>query len=181
MVHLTFLEEFLVLLLVPDNPGLWWMVSDDDLLQEVLTVPSATGNMEFTPFAALTCVHLLQFFNVCDHNVSFPDSPPRVMRNREACLTRLLFQTGEVSIGLSQIRVIFDHCFKRYHWSVRWHSEPPFKGCLPIRQEISNLSKIAVKFHGQTALALQMSLLSLCALLFLQSHLFLICVLTYND
>ena len=46
-IHLIFLEEFLVLLLVPDNPGLRWMVSDAVLSQrKVLTVPSATRNMK---------------------------------------------------------------------------------------------------------------------------------------
>ena len=85
--------------------------------------------------------------------------------------------------------MIFDHCSKQYYWSVKWYYEPPFKWCLPIRQEILNVSQIAVTLHGIrihcpdfTATAPQMSLLSLYALLFLQSHLFLICVvLTYND
>ena len=49
-VRLTLLEEFLVLLLVLDDPGLKWMFSDVDLLQRFLTVPSATGNMNLSPF-----------------------------------------------------------------------------------------------------------------------------------
>ena len=42
----------------------------------------------------------------------------------------------------------FDHCSKRFYWAVTWYSEPPFTGCLPIRQEILNISQIAVAFHG---------------------------------
>ena len=45
-------------------------------------------------------------------------------------------------------RVIFDHCSKRYYWSVICHSEPPFIWFLPIRQEIWNVSQTAVTFHG---------------------------------
>ena len=60
----------------------------------VLTVPSATGNVKLSPFVSVHtpfafepsvvdfwCVHFLQFFYVCDHNVSFPDSP------RAQCIT----------------------------------------------------------------------------------------------
>ena len=57
-IRLTFLQEFLVLLLVPDAPGLRWMFWDAVLLPESLTVPFATGKMKFpllcgvnTPFA----------------------------------------------------------------------------------------------------------------------------------
>ena len=32
-IHLNFLEEFLVLRVIPDGPRIRWMVSDDDLLQ----------------------------------------------------------------------------------------------------------------------------------------------------
>ena len=92
----------------------------------------------------------------------------------------------------SRNRVIFDHCSKRYHWSVKNHSQPPFILGLPIRQEILNVSQISVTLHGicspfvtQTGLQQYRRcpfLLSLCALLFRQSHVFLICVaLTYND
>ena len=87
--------------------------------------------------------------------------------------------------------MIFDHCSKRYHWSVTGHSEAPFVRCLPVRQEIVNVSQIAVTLNKNaptilqsdwTAIAPQTYLLSLCELLFEQSHLFPICVvLTYND
>ena len=49
---------------------------------------------------------------------------------------------------LRRNRVIFDHRTKRYYRSVKGHSEPPFTRCLPIRQEILNVSHIAVTFHG---------------------------------
>ena len=88
-------------------------------------------------------------------------------------------------------RVSFDHCSERYYWSFQGHSDPPFIWCLPIRQEILNVfadgSNIpwnppTIRHPDRTAIAQQMSLLSLCALLFRQSHLFLICVVvTYND
>ena len=45
-------------------------------------------------------------------------------------------------------RVTFNHCSKRYHWSVKGHSETSLIRCLPIRQEILNVSQIAVGFHG---------------------------------
>ena len=36
--------------------------------------------------------------------------------------------------------MIFDHCSKRNYRSVKRHSEPTFIWCLPIRQEILNVS-----------------------------------------
>ena len=43
--------------------------------------------------------------------------------------------------------MIFDHCSKRDNSSVKRHSEPPFIWCFPIRQEILNVSQIAVTLH----------------------------------
>ena len=48
----------------------------------------------------------------------------------------------------TQKQVIFDHCSQRCYWSVKWYSEPRFICCLPIRQEILNVSQIGVAFHG---------------------------------
>ena len=42
--------------------------------------------------------------------------------------------------------VIFDRCSKRDNWAVKWCSEPPIMWCLPIRQEILNVSQISVTF-----------------------------------
>ena len=87
------------------------------------------------------CVHLLQFFNVCDHPPADNASPsntngktfaPKLMQSR------LVFRWN---------RVTFDRCSRRDNWSVEWFSEPPFIGCLSIRQEILNVSQIAVAFH----------------------------------
>ena len=44
-------------------------------------------------------------------------------------------------------RVIFDHSSTWYYWSVKGHSEPSFKQCRPIRQEICDVSQIGVTFH----------------------------------
>ena len=118
---------------------------------------------------------------------------PRAMRNREKYLPRLcskLMQSrlvfrkkrGDIRPLLQTVLLVRQRAFRTaFHiW------------CLPIRQEILNVSLTAVTFHrtrppfvtqtGLHATAPQMSLLSLCALLSRQSHLFLICVvLTYND
>ena len=52
--RLILFDDFFVLLLVPDGPGLRWMFSDAVLLQTVLTVPSAIGKMKFSPFIAVS-------------------------------------------------------------------------------------------------------------------------------
>ena len=44
------------------------------------------------------CVHLLQFFNVCDHNVSFSTFLPHTMHKRGIYLARLLDQIDAVYI-----------------------------------------------------------------------------------
>ena len=87
-----------------------------------------------------------QFFNVCFHNVSFPDSP-------SLCITeKYTWQDFSSKLMQSRLvfrrnRVTFDHCSKRYYWSVKRHSEPPFTWCLPIRQEILNVSQIGIAFQ----------------------------------
>ena len=63
---------------------------------------------------------------VCKWNVSFPathrvwciseEFSGRDLRT-ELMLSRYVFRRD---------RVIFDHCSKRYYWSVTWHSELPF-------------------------------------------------------
>ena len=87
--------------------------------------------------------------------------------------------------------VIFDHCSKRYYVSVKGHPERPFIWCLfPQTRDLecfADSNNIPwnppnIRHPDDTAVAPQMSLLSLCALLLRQSHLFLICVVsTYND
>ena len=73
---------------------------------------------------------------------------------------------------------------------VKGHSEPPLIWCLPIRQEILNVSRIAITFHGiRPPFFVQTWLRQYCRCPFFHSahcfsaiHVFLICVaLTYND
>ena len=65
-------EGLLGLLLGLGDPGLRWMFSEPDLLQRVwlfhLRLRIQSFSMDFR------CVHLFHFLNVCDQNVSFPDS-----------------------------------------------------------------------------------------------------------
>ena len=58
-----------------------------------------------------------------------------------------LMQSRQV---FSRNMVIFYHCSKWDNRAIEWYSEPPFTGCLPIRQEILNVSQIAAAFHGMS-------------------------------
>ena len=92
---------------------------------------------------------------------------------------------------LRRDKVIFDHCSKGYYWTVKGHSEPPFMWCLPIRQEILNVSQIAITLYGirptifiQTRLQQhrRRTFLYSAHCSFCKSHVFLIWVaLTYSD
>ena len=63
--------------------------------------------------------------------VSFPDSPCVQDVTTGIYLARLLDQIDVISMSVfRRDRVIFDHCSKRYHWSVKGHSESPFMWCL---------------------------------------------------
>ena len=79
--------------------------------------------------------------------LSFPDS------SRVFCVTEkktwqdFCSKLMQSRLVFCRNRVIFDHCSKRYYWSVKKHSEP-FIWCLPIRQEILNVSQIVATFHG---------------------------------
>ena len=194
-VRLTLLEDYLVLLLCLGCPELRWMFSDPDLLQRMwifnfswaLTLPlhwAFWRGFQSRPSALiLQCLRLVCLLSRFS---------PRVTRIQGIFLARLLDQIDVISIGLFA--------------EVEWHStiapngitgplngipEPPLIWCLPIRQEILNVSQIAVTFHGIRPLfslpdliaTIQQTYLPwLCALLSQQSHLFPICVaLTYND
>ena len=138
------------------------------------------------------CVHLLQFFNVCDHNVSFPDSL-RVQRITEKYTWQdFCSKLMQSWLVLRRNKVIFDHCSKRYYWSVEngipnrlsfgvFPSETRDLECFANSSSIPS-NPPTIRYPDWTAIAPQMSLLSLCAMLFQQTHLFLICVaLTCND
>ena len=94
------------------------------------------------------CVHLLQFFNVCNCHVSFPDFNPRIRHTRRIFLTRLSDQTDVIAKDLSQkqcdIRPLLQTVFL-----VRWMAfRTAFRLVFPTGQEIMDVSRIAVTFHG---------------------------------
>ena len=90
----------------------------------VLTVPSATGNTAFwrgfqmRPSAPTLQCLLLECL--------LSRFAPRLMHIHGMYLARLLDHIDLISIVFGRNRVIFDHCSKRYYWSVKGHSEPPF-------------------------------------------------------
>ena len=72
-----------------------------------------------------------------------------IMHNREMYLVRLLYsKLMQSRLIFRRNRVIFDQCSKRYYWSVKGHSEPPFVRCFPIRKFVLNISPMAARFHG---------------------------------
>ena len=137
--RLILLEDLPALLLVQGCPVSWWMFSEPDLLQ---TVSLFHVSVDFR------CVHLFQILNVCDQNVSSPDSPR--IQDRTAEYSRWNFLTELVKSWqvFGRYRVIFYHRTKWNYWSFEWFAESPFVRCLPIKQEILNVSKIAVALHG---------------------------------
>ena len=78
------LKNFLFLRLVPVGAGLRWMFAD------------AVLGVEFR------CVHLLQFFNVCDQNVYSPDSLRELFTAEKNTWQAFLCRTDAVATGLSQ-------------------------------------------------------------------------------
>ena len=136
------------------------------------------------------CVHLFKFLSVRDEDALFPYSPLVQRTSKEYAWQDFWTELMQSRQVFGRNVVIFDRRSKRNNWAIEWYSEPPFKRCLPIRQEILNVSQIAVALHGVRPLFFiqtwlqqnRMSLPSPCALLSRQSNLFLICaVLTYID
>ena len=92
---------------------------------------------------------------------------------------------------LRNYRVILNQWTKWNNRSFEWLLKTSLVWSLPIRQEILNVSSarynipwnLSTNFHPDLiSTILQTYLFSLCALLFQQSHLFPICVVsTYND
>ena len=125
---------------------------------ETLNVPSATGNKKIATIhrrchflciepsgVEFWCVHLLQFFNVCDHIVSFPDSRRiQYITEEYACQdtwAELMQSRYVLSQRQGNIRPLHQTVSL-----VRWRA---FRTAfhmvsLPIRQEILNVSQIAV-------------------------------------
>ena len=112
---------------------------------EIFTVPSATGNLKLSPcfhrrwhFLCIEPsgvdfrrVHLLQFLNVCDHNVSFPDSSRIQYITEEFSWQDFWTKLMWSRYVFRRNRMMFDHCTKRSYWSSKWHSEPPFIWSFP--------------------------------------------------
>ena len=108
LIHLTFLEEFPVLLLVPDAPWLRWMFSERCSHQKIFTVPSATRNMKFPLLCGVNTSFALTLRAwSSDASISSNSSMsatimspfqihPRTVHNREIYLARLLLQTDAV-------------------------------------------------------------------------------------
>ena len=127
---------------------------------QILTVPSATGNMKFpllcgvnTSFAFSLRAWSSDASISSNSSMSATMMSPFQIPHRVQYITEgFTWQDIWTKLTYSRLvfrrnRVTFDHCSKRYCWSVEWHSEPPFMWCLPIRQEILNVSHMAVTFH----------------------------------
>ena len=145
------LEEYLVLILCLGCPGLRWMFSDPDLLQNFWRIHLRLGTRRFHLSLALTLPVHWAFGRGVQTRPSF--AIPQCLR--PICLQpRKIF--GKTFLpnwcsrdrSFAHNRVMFDHCSKRYNWSAVVFSEPPFIGCLPVGQKILNISQIAATFHG---------------------------------
>ena len=91
------------------------------------------------------CVHLFQFFSVCDQYVSFPDSSRVQSVAKEQTwqdFRTTLMQSRQV---FGRNRVMLYHRSKWNYWSFVWFSESPLAKCLPISQEILSVSQIAFR------------------------------------
>ena len=78
----------------------------------------------------------------------FSRFPPRATHSQGKYLVRLSCRTDAVAQVFSRNRVIFIHCSKKYYWPFEWFSKSSLIRCLPIRQEILNISQIVAAFHG---------------------------------
>ena len=108
---------------------------------KILTVPSLGKWVEFW------CVHLLQFFNVCDHNAPFPAPFRRQHTLKEFTWQNFCSKLMQSWLVFRRITVTFDHCSRRYSWPVKTHSERPFIFCFPTSWEILNVGQKAITFH----------------------------------
>ena len=74
--------------------------------------------------------------------------PPRATHIQGITWQDFWTELKQSRLVLSRNRVIFYHRSKRNNRTIKWYSEPPSTGRLPIRQEILNVSQIGVTFHG---------------------------------
>ena len=183
--RLTLLEDYLVLLLCLGYPGLRWMFSDLDLLQEFWLFHLRLGIRIFHLSLASTLPFALSLRAwSSDASISSISSMSATVMSPFQILSRIQDITEECTwqdfwTKLMQSRlvfrrngVIFDDCSKKYTWSVKGFSEPPFIRCLPIRQKIlqyfadsSSIPWNPPTIHCPDLIATipQMSILSLCA------------------
>ena len=170
----------------------------------IFSVPFATGKMKFPLLSGVNtslcvepsgvefrCVHLLHFFNVCDHKCLLSRFSSHIIHSREIYLVRLLLQSDAVATGLSKkqddvrpllqtVLLVRSKAFRTALLKVFSHQKvyPEYFA------ESNNIlwNPPTTGYPDRTAIAPQMCPLLLCELLLQQSHLFLICVvLKYND
>ena len=129
-------------------------------LPDNFTVPSANGNIEcsllcgvITAFAFTLrawisdASKIFQLLNVCNHNISFPNSPCDQYISEEYSRYNFLTELVEPGLVSRRNRMIFN-CTKRHYWSFEWFSESPFVKCFPIWQEVLQNSQVSVTFRG---------------------------------
>ena len=129
------------------------------------------------------CVHRLQLLKVCDQYVTLPNSPPPPLKSASEEQSRNTFFPNWW---------IRDCSFAVIGWCstnepsgtigfFEWLPKTSFKWCLPIRQEICDVSQIGVVCPPTLIATLQQRCLPLlCALLFQQFHQSPICVAWTN-
>ena len=130
------------------------------------------------------CVHLLQLFNVCDHNVSFPDSH-RVQRISKLYFLGKTFGPNWCSpdwsfaeIGIRpMLQMVLLVCQRAFRTAFNMVSSHQTRD-LECFADSSNTpwNPPTIHYPDLISTILQKYLLSLCALLSQQSHLFPICV-----
>ena len=108
-----------------------WVGSRNSLsLPDNFAAPSATGNIYIyiyiyilisllwyeyffridSPRINLWCVHLFQFFDIRNHNVSIPKFTPQSAHTQERFLAKLSCQIDEAWLVSCRNRIIFNHC-----------------------------------------------------------------------
>ena len=155
--RLTLLQEFFVLLLCLGCPRLRVMFSDPDLLQKFWLFHLRHGKWNFHLPSALTLPLHWTFGRGFQKRPSRPILQcPRPLRLLSWILSAdntyprkipgKTFGPNWCSLGwvFRRNRVKFDHCSKRDQMRF---PEPPFMWCLSIRQEVLNVSQIAITFH----------------------------------
>ena len=149
-VRLILPEEFLVLLLVPDDPGLKWMVSDVVLLQRFWLFHLRLGILKnFMGVNTSLALSLLAWISDASirSNSSMsatrmsPFQIPSAFNASPRNFTGKTFGPNWCNLDWSFTEIGWYSTIapNGYYWSVKWYSEPLLIGCLPIRQDIFNV------------------------------------------